>query len=79
MVGPTPTDTYGPLLPGEYRSICPTPAASAPSFWAQVPEADLLRALVIYHGWVRLDAATLRRYRRHGSQLAVIDGGGDAA
>jgi len=70
-----PQDIYGPLLPGEFRASHPTPAASDPSFWAGVSEGDLLRALVLYHQWTRLDAHTLRRYRRHGAQLAVIDGG----
>ena len=74
-----PVDTFGPLLPGEYRPLAPVPAASDPSFWASVTEAELLKALVTYHQWTRLDPNTLRRYRRHGAQLAVIDGGNHAA
>jgi hypothetical protein len=64
----------GPLLPGEFRPIAPTPAASEPSGLAAYSEGELLKALVTYHQWFRLDPVTIRRYSRHNGAAALAVG-----
>lgn len=68
---PDPFVESGPLLPGEYRPLAPVPAASVREGLRGATEGDLLRALVTYHQWVRLDPVTLRRYSRHGGAAAL--------
>lgn len=66
----------GPVLPGEFRPLAPTPAASTSGNGPTLPEKELIRQLVLHYRWVVVGPGQLQRYNPHRRELAVIDGGG---
>lgn len=73
----------GPVLPGEFRPLAPTPASSERSNGPTLPEKELLRQLVMHYRWVHLGADRLMRYNPTGRILemsceGVIHGDQDA-
>jgi hypothetical protein len=67
--------TGGPALPGEFRPLAPTPAASTSGNGPTLPEAELVRQLVLHYRWVVISPGQLQRYNPFRRELAVIDGG----
>lgn len=65
----------GPVLPGEFRPLAPTPAASESGNGPTLPEKELLRQLILHYRWVPIGPGQLQRYNPHGRALVVIDGG----
>lgn len=65
----------GPLLPGEFRPIAPVPASSDPGNPPPFSEQEAIRVLILHYGWCPIGGNELRRYRRHGSKLEVLEGG----
>ena len=65
----------GPILPGEFRPLAPTPAASESGAGPTLPEAELIRQLVLHYRWCHLCAGYLKRYNPHRREFAVIEGG----
>jgi hypothetical protein len=65
----------GPLLPGEFQPLAPTPAASESGNGPTLPEKELMRQLILHYRWVPTGPGQLQRYNPHGRQLMVIDGG----
>lgn len=65
----------GPVLPGEFRPLAPTPAASTSGNGPTLPEAELIRQLILHYRWVMIGPGQLQRYNPHRRELAVIDGG----
>lgn len=68
----------GPLLPGEFRPVAPTPAASESGEPPYLPEAELLRQLVTYYRWTWLGMGQLKRYNPHNRAIrAEVEALGD--
>lgn len=65
----------GPVLPGEFRPLAPTPAASESGEPPYLPEKELLRQLVRYYRWARVGPDQLRRTRPAPDYLFAVDGG----
>jgi len=55
----------GPVLPGEFRPLAPTPAASDSGDGPIAPEAVLLAQLVKHYRWVWLGKERLMRWNPH--------------
>ena len=55
----------GPVLPGEFRPLAPTPAASESGGGPIGTEAELIRQLVHYYRWGWIGDDMLRRYNPH--------------
>ena len=55
----------GPLLPGEFRPLAPTPASSESGDPPIGTEAELIRQLVHYYRWGWIGDDMLRKYNPH--------------
>ena len=69
----------GPLLPGEYRPLVPTPASSESGGAPPYTEKQLLRMLVEHYRWGYVAPDLLRRYNPHGRNILELVGGQDDA
>ena len=67
----------GPILPGEFRPLAPTPAASESGGGPTLTESQCLKELILHYRWVMVGPGQLQRYNPHRRELAVIDGGMD--
>lgn len=64
-----------PVLHNEFLPLAPVPASSEPSIPPPFSEKEAIRVLVLHYGWCPIGGNELRRYRRHGSKLEVLQGG----
>jgi hypothetical protein len=65
----------GPILPGEFRPLAPTPASSDSGGAPPFTERELLRMLVQHYRWGYLAPDLLRRYNPHGRDVqALVEG-----
>lgn len=65
----------GPILPGEFRPLAPTPASSESGGGPTLTEGELIKQLVLHYRWFVMGPGQLQRYNPHGRELVVIDGG----
>lgn len=65
----------GPVLPGEFRPLAPTPAASERGNGPTLSEGELIKQLVLHYRWVVYGPGHLQRYNPHRRQMMVIEGG----
>lgn len=65
----------GPILPGEFRPVAPTPASSESGGAPPFTERALLRMLVQHYRWGYVAPDLLRRYNPHGRDVqALVEG-----
>ena len=67
----------GPVLPGEFRPLAPTPASSESGGAPPFTEKQLLRMLVEHYRWGYVAPDLLRRYNPHGRNILQLVEGSD--